>query len=241
MPRRDFFVAFFAAAISCCCSGLSADNSSVNAKAYTAKTDSMEYSLDTPEGPPSCVIKEAIGLVSEGMSPDQFKIRMKAVIGRTFDTKGVARFIIGRRHVVPEKDFGRFVDACMDMMIGSYAIWFRNRKNLAFKVLAHREKSKCRVEVPTEIFEIDEAGFPKNVFTMVWSVKSTNGTFQIVDVSAEGVSMRALQKDVIAGLIRKKKSFDKFLKDFLDKKISRSETAAPEKKTGVKDQKEKHQ
>ncbi|MDR2268530.1 MAG: ABC transporter substrate-binding protein [Holosporaceae bacterium] len=234
MLRCDSFVAIFAAAICCYYSNLYAGSS---VEASVAK-NSKEYSLDTPEGPPSCVIKEAIDLVSEGVDLEQFKSRMKAVISRTFDTKAVALFIIGRRYVIPEKDFVRFMDTCMDMVISSYAIWFKNRKNLAFKTLAHREKSSSRIDVPTEIFEVDENGLPKNVFTMVWSVKSVNGTFLITDVSADGVSMRALQKDVIAGLIRKKRSFNKFLKDFLDKKINPNEVAVSANKTTVKKRKE---
>jgi ABC-type transporter MlaC component len=185
--------------------------------ATSSSAHSEEYAVDSPEGPPSCVIQRAIKLVTEKASPEQFKKAMREVVSRTFDTRGVALFVLGRKYTVDPKDFGKFVEACMNMMIDSYAVWFKNRKNLTFKVHSPREKAKGIFEVSTEVFEIDENNAPKNPLIMLWTVKSENGTFCVSDVSAGGISMRELHRDVVAGLIKKKRSFKNFLKDFLKK------------------------
>jgi phospholipid transport system substrate-binding protein len=123
------------------------------------------------------------------------------LLGDNFDIPRIARFVLGRHWTTAsDPDRQRFIAVYRDFIIKSYAAQFANYSGETVKVTGARPESADVTVVNSEIIHPD-GGEPAKV---AWRVRhESDGSYKIVDVDVEGVSMLLAQREEFSSVIQR--------------------------------------
>lgn len=122
------------------------------------------------------------------------------LLGENFDIPRIARFVLGRYWTgASDQDRQRFIAVYRDFIIKSYAAQFSNYSGETVKVTGTRPESADVIVVNSVILH-PEGGQGAKV---AWRVRhESDGSYKIVDVDVEGVSMLLAQREEFASVIQ---------------------------------------
>jgi phospholipid transport system substrate-binding protein len=126
-------------------------------------------------------------VVGDASTPDEKRRRLQPFIDRVVDVDGVARFCLGRfwRQATPEQQreyialFHRVLMNNVVARMGDY------RQTKVSVIIGRPESRDGNVHVPTTV---QREGMP--AANVVWLVGDESGSLRILDVMAEGTSLR---------------------------------------------------
>lgn len=142
----------------------------------------------------------AIGFLGDNsLNADQKKAAFRNILQDSFDMKTIGRFTLGRywRVATPEqrKDYQALFEK---MVINVYSERFSEYKGQKFEARGFRSEGEndtlvTSFIIPTEGPEIQ----------VDWRVRHKNGTYKIVDIIVEGVSMSVTQRSDFSSVIQR--------------------------------------
>jgi phospholipid transport system substrate-binding protein len=130
---------------------------------------------------------------------DVREARFRGLLANGFDLNFISRFVLGRfwREASPEQRstyqqlFTEYVLRVYSSRLGGYA-------GESLNIVAERAAGKKDVMISTQI---DRPSGPP--IRAEWRVRNKNGTYRIIDVMVEGVSMAATQRSEFASVIKR--------------------------------------
>ncbi len=138
--------------------------------------------------------------------------RLAPVITAYFDTKLMARVILGRYwKKLDENNQVQFTDIFKQLSIATYASRFDSYNNESFEYLETRPLKKGRLVLKTRLNKID--GEP---VSLDYLMHENEGQWKIISVIADGVNDLSLKRAEYADVI-KNKGFDVLIEEILVK------------------------
>lgn len=159
--------------------------------------------------------KAFMSLSPANLSEEERIDRFRNLLNEAFDLRRIGRFVLGvhwRRASEAQRD--EFLDLFEKFVVRAYANRFRDLSDKEFRVRQARELSGMESLVFSEVVIPGQAPVKVN-----WKVRDFDGTFKIVDVVVEGVSMSITQRDEFAAVIRQNGGVDGLI-DALRRKTS---------------------
>jgi phospholipid transport system substrate-binding protein len=142
---------------------------------------------------------ELVAAINTAASPAQRRQQVAGILRRTVDVEGVGRFILGRwwRVATPaeQQEYQRLFE---ESLIRNLASRFGEYQGVRFTVGRSQQNTEEDVMVSTTIVRPNTAPF-----TLDWRVAEVNGQPKIVDVIAEGTSLRLTQRSEYSAVIQR--------------------------------------
>lgn len=142
---------------------------------------------------------EALAILgAQGSSLDKREAELRALLSRSFDFRKIGKFVLGRawRTATPDQRdeyqrlFQEFILRTYTRRLGGYS-------GQVFKITKAEPMGKIDAVVVTEI------GRPSGPPLVAgWRVRGGAGTYKILDVIVQGVSMLATQRSEFASVVR---------------------------------------
>lgn len=157
---------------------------------------------NTGEGAQSMITRlgdQAMAAIAdESLDAAKKKQLFRTMLSSNFDMKTIGKFAMGKfwRETSPAQQ-AEYLKLYENMIINVYTARFENYEGQKFKVLDNRLDDSGDVIVNSTI---TGGGAPVNV---AWRVRPKNGSYKIIDVMVEGVSMAVTQRNDFAGVIQK--------------------------------------
>jgi phospholipid transport system substrate-binding protein len=139
---------------------------------------------------------QLVSIVNGALSPAQKRQAIRQILEGTVDVDGVAQFCLGRfwRTASPDQQ-KRFVAAFHEVLVTNISSKLGDYKGVKLTVLRGRQQDDEAI-VTTEVER------PNNPTTTVdWVIESPTTTPKIVDVVAEGTSLRLTQRQDYASYL----------------------------------------
>jgi phospholipid transport system substrate-binding protein len=160
---------------------------------------------------------QAIKIIRNPESQPQRKAEFNKLFTEDFDVPAIGKFVLGHywRDATPEqqqeylKVFGQYV-------VAIYAERFSNYQGEEFKVLGSQPGEGGTATVSSEI-DRPNGGPPIHID---WRVANEGGTYKIIDVKAENLSMSVTQREEFASVISQHGGNVQGLIDVLKQKIA---------------------
>jgi phospholipid transport system substrate-binding protein len=117
----------------------------------------------------------------------------------SFDSRTIGRFVLGRywRTATPEQQ-REYLRLFEEMIVQTYARRFTDYAGESLDVLGARPEGEVDAMVNSRVVRPD--GPPVNV---TWRVRESGGTYKIIDVIVEGVSMSVTQRNEFSAVIQR--------------------------------------
>lgn len=144
--------------------------------------------------------KAFMSLSPANLSEEERIDRFRNLLNEAFDLKRIGRFVLGvhwRRASDAQRD--EFLELFEKFVVRAYANRFRDLSDKEFRVQQARELSSKESLVFSEVVIPGQPPVKVN-----WKVRDFDGTFKVVDVIVEGVSMSITQRDEFAAVIRQR-------------------------------------
>lgn len=145
------------------------------------------------------LVAEAISNIKDQQAGDADReTKFRALLESGFDIPRISRFVLGRYwNGASDEQRQKFTTLFEDWIVRSYSARFREYNGESIKVTGARTETETTTAVMSQ-FTKPNGGPPAKV---EWHVrKLTDGSFKIVDVSVEGISMALTQRDDIAAV-----------------------------------------
>jgi len=160
---------------------------------------------------------QAIKIIRNPESQPQRKAEFNKLFTEDFDVPAIGKFVLGHywREATPEQQqeyiklFGQYV-------VAIYAERFSNYQGEEFKVLGSRPEDGGTATVASEI-DRPNGGTPIHID---WRVANEGGSYKIIDVKAENLSMSVTQREEFASVISQHGGNVQGLIDVLKQKVS---------------------
>jgi len=125
-------------------------------------------------------------LTDESIPADERKQRFRRLFKDNFDIPAIGRFVLGRYwRATDEVARGEFLAVFEDVMVDRFAPQFTGYAGTKFKIGAIRE-----VKEGNQLMVSSTVAPPNSEVVQVdWRLRSSNGEFKVLDVTAQGVSM----------------------------------------------------
>ena len=134
--------------------------------------------------------------ISRSERARRFRILMK----KNFALKGIAKFVLGRHwRKASEEQKEEYLQLFEDLMVATYADRFERYSGEKLLIKRAEVRGKKDAIVHTTMVKADNATKPLKV---AWRVRGKGGTFTIIDVMVEGISMIMTQKSEFASFIK---------------------------------------
>jgi phospholipid transport system substrate-binding protein len=132
-------------------------------------------------------------------SPQQRRDRVAAVLRRAVDVPGVGRFILGRwwRQASPAEQ-QEYMQLFEETLIRNLAARFGEYQGVRFSLGRTQQRTEEDVLVSTIIERANSAPF-----SLDWRVADVGGQPRVVDVIAEGTSLRLTQRSEYSSVIQR--------------------------------------
>ena len=147
--------------------------------------------------------------------------KFRDLLRDSFDLSTIGRFAVGKywraASTAQRSEYQRLFE---DLVVDTYAARFSNYKDQKLVVRGAKTVEGGDVMVTSQIVPAD--GSEK--VNLDWRVRGTNGSFKVVDVVIEGVSMAVTQRSDFAGLIGQKNGDIGTLIDYLKNRKSDTTT-----------------
>lgn len=141
--------------------------------------------------------------------------RFRDLFRQGFDVPTIGRFVLGRYwRQASEEQQRTYLDLFEDWIVQTYARRFSDYSGETFEITGTRPEGDD-VQVTTRIVRGDAP--PLQVG---WRVRERGGSYNIIDVKVEEVSMLATQRDEFASLIQRNGGNVQALIDALDQRVA---------------------
>jgi phospholipid transport system substrate-binding protein len=160
---------------------------------------------------------QAIKIIRNPESQPQRKAEFNKLFAQGFDVPAIGKFVLGHywREATPEQQqeyiklFGQYV-------VAIYAERFSNYQGEEFKVLGSHPEDGGTATVASEI-DRPNGGAPIHID---WRVANEGGSYKIIDVKAENLSMSVTQREEFASVISQHGGNVQGLIDVLRQKVA---------------------
>jgi phospholipid transport system substrate-binding protein len=143
--------------------------------------------------------KAIAGLTDKSIPPTERATRFRVLLTEGFDVPTIARFVLGRYwRTATEDERAEYLKLFEDFIVQSYASRFTEYAGENIRVTMSRAGSDGEVTVYTDL--VRPSGPPVKV---EWRTRRESGSFKIVDVIVEGVSMGITQRDDFSAAIQR--------------------------------------
>ena len=145
------------------------------------------------------LVSEAIANIMDRQEADSDRqMKFRALLESGFDIPRISRFVLGRYwNAASDEQRQRFTGLFEEWVVRAYSSRFKEYGGEAIKVIGTRPESEISTVVTSQ-FTSPHGAPPAKID---WHVrKQADGSFKIVDVSVEGVSMALTQRDEIASV-----------------------------------------
>ena len=179
------------------------------------------------------LVTEAIANIKDAQSDANREAKFRTLLETGFDIPRISRFVMGRYwNGANDQERQRFSSLFEDWIVRTYAARFRQYGGQTLKVNGTRSESEISTVVMSQFINPDGAPPAK----VEWRVrKDANGSFKVVDVSVEGISMALTQRDEIAAVADRSGGTVEGLNQALAQRIQSGEAtpgALPQTKSG---------
>jgi phospholipid transport system substrate-binding protein len=142
---------------------------------------------------------QAIGvLADQSLSGEHRQQAFRDLLTAGFDVKAISRFVLGRYwRRATEVQRAEFTGLFEDLIVATYSRKFSDYSGQTLKVEAIREENEKMAAVASRILR--ESGEPIRID---WRLLRRNGSWRIVDVVVEGMSMVLSQRSEYAAVIK---------------------------------------
>lgn len=138
-------------------------------------------------------------LANPNLTLDQRKAEFKSLLQSSFDTKAIGRFAMGRYwNSASDKQKNEYQSLFDRMIVDVYSRRFGEYNGQQFEVLSAREQGASDAIVSSRI--VDKSG--QNI-AVDWRVREKGGSYKVIDVIVEGVSMATTQRSEFASIIQR--------------------------------------
>lgn len=140
----------------------------------------------------------AIGILADPKVSDSEALNVfRALLTENFDVLTIGRFVAGRNwNSATEPERTEYTRLFETMIVEVYAQRFNQYAGETFKVTGSRAEGERDAIITSQVLR--PSGPPVNV---AWRVRSRDGTYRIVDVIVENVSMSVTQRSEFASVI----------------------------------------
>ena len=142
---------------------------------------------------------QAIGvLADQSLSGEHRQQAFRDLLTAGFDVKAISRFVLGRYwRRATEVQRAEFTGLFEDLIVATYSRKFSDYSGQTLKVEAIREENEKMAAVASRILR--ESGEPIRID---WRLLRRDGSWRIVDVVVEGMSMVLSQRSEYAAVIK---------------------------------------
>lgn len=144
--------------------------------------------------------QEGIGFLgNKDMSHEERKAAFKKLLGSKFDMQTIGRFALGRHwHTATPEQRKEYLKLFQQMTVEVYSQRFSDYQGQSLKVQGSRPEGTADILVNSVILQ--DSGPEVKVD---WRVRQKNGTYKVVDVIVEGVSMAVTQRSDFSSVIQR--------------------------------------
>lgn len=142
--------------------------------------------------------EELVGAINGGTnSVTDRRVRVGVILRRAVDVEGVGRFILGRwwRTATPEQH-AKYLELFEEVLIRNLSARFGEYQGVRFTLGRSQSRTEEDVLVNTLV---ERAGSP--AFGLDWRVAEVGGQMKVVDVIAEGTSLRLTARSEYSSVI----------------------------------------
>ncbi len=154
-------------------------------------------------GDPAVFVREfsdqAIGVLADrSLSGEHRQQAFRELLTAGFDVKAISRFVLGRYwRKATKAERAEFTSLFEDLIVATYSRKFSDYSGQTLKVEAIREENEKMASVASRILR--HAGEPIRI---EWRLLRRGGSWRIVDVVVEGMSMVLSQRSEYAAVIK---------------------------------------
>lgn len=146
--------------------------------------------------------EEALALVKTERPESEQRVDFAKLLDTYFDMRGIAQFLVGRYwRTASEAERDAYYEAFHESIVTTYTRRFGDYSGQEMKVVGSRENGRF-ILVNSQIVSPDGTGQPVNVDWRV--LPQDGGSFKVVDVVIEGVSMSVTQRQEYTSVIQNK-------------------------------------
>ena len=162
--------------------------------------------------------EKALAIVQADATPAENRAEFSKLLDSFFDMRGIAQFLAGRYwRTASEADQDAYFKAFHASIVNTYTSRFGDYSGQKMNVTGSREDGRF-VVVNSEI--VAPSGQTQDV-KVDWRLLPTDGSFKVVDVVIDGVSMSVTQRQEYTALIQSKGGELAALTEAMDQKKSR--------------------
>jgi len=143
---------------------------------------------------------QAMAVIADtSMTQDKKKAVFRTLLTGNFDMKTIGKFALGRYwRDTSDAQQAEYLKLYENMIVNVYTARFENYQGQKFTVIDNRVDADSGDVVVNST--ISGSGSPVNV---AWRVRPKGGSYKIIDVMVEGVSMAVTQRNDFAGVVQK--------------------------------------
>ncbi len=145
--------------------------------------------------------EDAISMLTvKDISRSERAERFRTLMNKNFAMKGIAKFVLGRHwRKANDEQKEEYLRLFEDLMVSTYADRFERYSGEKLLIKRAEIRGKKDAIVHTTMVKADNATKPLKV---AWRVRVKGGTYTIIDVMVEGISMIMTQKSEFASFIK---------------------------------------
>jgi phospholipid transport system substrate-binding protein len=147
----------------------------------------------------SSLVGEAIANITDRQEAESDReMKFRALLETGFDIPRISRFVLGRYwSAASDEQRQRFASLFEEWVVRTYSARFKEYSGEVIRVIGTRAESEISTVVTSQFTSTNGAPPAK----VEWHVrKQSDGSFKIIDVSVEGISMALTQRDEIASV-----------------------------------------
>ncbi len=148
---------------------------------------------------------KALGLIAKGNPTDPaVKSSLRGILQQSFDLPTIGRFALGRywRTATPEQQ-QQYLKSFENMIVDVYTTRFSEYSGQKFQVTGSTADTSGGDDSLVNSVVTPAPGKGGAPIRVDWRVRNKGGSYKIVDVMVEGVSMAVTQRSDFAGVIQK--------------------------------------
>jgi len=186
--------------------------------AWCALVQEARAEVDNPHSFIQTLGGEAIEMLSDPVLTEEDRVEeFRRILVKAFDLRTIGRFVLGRYWRRATPDERREFDVLFeDYIVATYAARLGQYQGESLTVNATRDEGNGDILVTTEIIPPDGP-----TVRVEWRVRGAPGSYRIIDVVVEGISMVITQRSEFASVIQRSGGQVSGLLDELRKKIGR--------------------
>jgi phospholipid transport system substrate-binding protein len=145
------------------------------------------------------LVSEAIANITDHKAAESDReMKFRALLETGFDIPRISRFVLGRYwNAASDEQRQRFASLFEEWVVRTYSARFKEYSGEVIRVIGTRAESEISTVVTSQFTSTNGAPPAK----VEWHVrKQTDGSFKVIDVSVEGISMALTQRDEIASV-----------------------------------------